>query len=157
MNLYNLFNLPQQFEVDLNLLEKKYLEAQMQFHPDKMRLKSEAEKIEILRKSADINEGYKVLKNPIKRIEHLLFLEKIFVAKEKDNSFKPSQKLLMLQMEISEKLEDTAEDRQKIKLEIEDLQNSAFKNFNKYYTEKAFEKAAQEYFLLKFIDRLNLR
>jgi len=157
MNFFTLFNLLEQFDLDLKTLEQRYFELQKEFHPDRVKGKTEPERLLLVRKSADINQGYRTLKNKVSRVEHLLEIKNIFVTREQNNTYKPSQKTLMLQLEFSERIEDESEDKEKIKLEVKELLNNAFNNFNKYYIEGAFEQAASEYFLIKFLSKVGNR
>ena len=152
LNYFEIFGFEESFEINKQKLEDKYLELQMQHHPDKQAGKGEAEKILALRKSADINEAYKGLKNDVKRAEHLFGLNGKFVAKERGNDFTPNQEILMLQLELNEKMLE--EGKPAIKEEVETLKTEATKNFNKYYIENKLEAAAQEYFILKFLSKI---
>ncbi|MEZ5690953.1 MAG: Fe-S protein assembly co-chaperone HscB [Rickettsiales bacterium] len=98
---FSLFNLNPAFDIDISNLESEYFKAQRLFHPDRFIGKSAEEKIQALQKSADINKAYDVLKNPLKRAQHLLELQGIIVGTDKD-SVKPANELLMEVMELRE-------------------------------------------------------
>lgn len=74
-NFFDLFALPQKFALDLEALEKKYLELQSLFHPDK----SSSDDIS---KSIEINEGYKILADDFLRACHLLQLKNVDILND---------------------------------------------------------------------------
>jgi molecular chaperone HscB len=88
---FSLFGLPRSFALDEKALQQKYLKLQREFHPDRA---APEQKLAMLQKSADINEAYRILKNPIERAEYLLG----------ETKEKPSQTLLMEAMEQREEL-----------------------------------------------------
>ncbi len=69
-NHFDIFSLPTAFEINLDELEKKYLEFQRNFHPDNF---SGAD----IEKSIAINEAYEILKNDLRRASHILQLNNI--------------------------------------------------------------------------------
>ncbi|RLV58794.1 co-chaperone HscB [Parashewanella curva] len=104
MNYFELFGFPTHFSIDNAQLSERYRELQRTVHPDKFANKSEQEKLLAVQKTAQINDGFQTLKNPIRRAEHILQLRGIDLSHEtatvKDTSF------LMQQMEWREALED---------------------------------------------------
>ena len=88
---FALFGFAPAFALDEKALQQKYLALQREFHPDRAVPEN---KLAMLQKSADINEAYRVLKNPVERAEYLLG----------DTKEKPSQELLMEAMEQREEL-----------------------------------------------------
>ncbi len=103
-NYFELFQLPVKLPVDVSQLNQQYRQLQRQYHPDNFSLSTDAEKREMIQKSALINDGYVTLKNPIKAAEYLLTLQGISISAEKniiyDNDF------LEEQFELREKLDD---------------------------------------------------
>ena len=93
-NYFSLFELEQAFSIDLEKLEKQYFSLQRLYHPDRFIQKSNDEKMAALQKAADINEGYEILKCPIRRIKHMLALETIEVDAERSD-YKPNPQILM--------------------------------------------------------------
>ena len=96
---FAVFSLPRNFNLDSAALEKRYFEAQRQFHPDRLVGKSPAERQQAIAQSMLVNEAYQTLKSTLARARHLLALEGI-----SPDSIKPSQKLLMEIMESREAL-----------------------------------------------------
>ncbi len=71
MQYFELFNLDEQYNVDIEHLEKQYLLLQRQYHPDN-NASTPVEQQEILQFSMLINEAYKILKHPVLRAEYML-------------------------------------------------------------------------------------
>jgi len=104
MNYFDLFNVVPAFDVDTALLAERYRELQRAVHPDKFANDTEQQKRLSVQRTAQVNDGYQTLKNPLRRAEHLLSLRGIELSHEtttlKDGAF------LMQQMEWREILED---------------------------------------------------
>lgn len=72
MNYFELFHIPQNYVVDVKLLQKQYLLLQAEHHPDKAR--NDTQRLTNLNQSMQINEAFKVLKDDYLRASHLLEL-----------------------------------------------------------------------------------
>ena len=107
MNYFELFNLPESFDVDLSTLPQTYQQLQRLTHPDRFASGSEQEKLVAIQKNAQVNDAYSVLKSPLSRAEYLLSLRGIDLQHEqqtiKDTAF------LMQQMEWREELSEISE------------------------------------------------
>jgi molecular chaperone HscB len=104
MNYFELYNLPEQFELDLVKLKQHYQTLQKLTHPDRFATASEQEKRMYLTKNSQVNDAYSVLQSPISRGEHLLELRGLELASEQDTV--GDVEFLMEQMEWRESLED---------------------------------------------------
>jgi molecular chaperone HscB len=153
-NYFQIFDIQQQYFVDKDLLEAKYLQLQSQFHPDKAIGKSEEDKMSALKQSADLNEAYKILNSDVPRAEYMLGLEGIRVNKEKENTYQPSQNLLIMQMELREELEASDFDAEKFKSEVKNKIETVKKEFSNYFDAKDYEQAAQKAMELRYLDKL---
>jgi molecular chaperone HscB len=104
LNHFQLFAMEEQFTLDLNALSQVYQNLQKTVHPDKFAHASEQEQLLSVQKSAQINDAYQVLKDPLKRAEYLLTLRGVDMPNEQhtfgDTAF------LMRQMELREMLEE---------------------------------------------------
>ena len=56
-------------------LEQKFLQMSWKLHPDNFVNASEAERESSLRKSSELNDAYRTLKEPVARVEYLLAIE----------------------------------------------------------------------------------
>lgn len=106
MNYFELFSFTPSYEIDTALLAERYRELQRAVHPDKFANSSEQDKRIAVQRTAQVNDGFSTLKNPITRAEHILALNGFDLLHEsttvKDTHF------LMQQMEWRESLEDIA-------------------------------------------------
>ena len=104
MNYFQLFGIEVSFDVDLQNLSSSYQTLQKTVHPDKFAHASEQEQRIAVQKSAQINDAYQTLKNPLQRAEYILVQRGVDMPNEQhsfsDNSF------LMRQMELREMLEE---------------------------------------------------
>ncbi|MDP7593723.1 MAG: co-chaperone HscB [Litorilituus sp.] len=102
MNYFQLFGIELSFDVDLSQLSQTYQTLQKAVHPDKFAHASAQEQLLAVQKSAQINDGYQTLKQPLERAKYLLTLRGVVLPDEQqsfsDNSF------LMRQMELRERL-----------------------------------------------------
>ncbi len=103
MNFFELFALPVQFEIDLGTLSTRYKTLAQLTHPDKFANAGSAEKLMMVQKNAQVNDGYQVLKNPITRAEHILETRGIELKHEQQTV--QDTEFLMQQMEWREQLE----------------------------------------------------
>ena len=102
-NYFELFGLPQKYEVDRTQLSEKYRMLQQQFHPDRFVNGSEQERRLSLQMASRINEGSRVLRDPIARARYLLELEGVDLGTDSQTLRDPE--FLMEQMELREALE----------------------------------------------------
>ena len=72
-NYFELFNIAPAFELDLKMLEEKYLQLQKQHHPDNFT--EVEEQLAAVEKITAVNEAYETLKNQAKLLEYYLRLE----------------------------------------------------------------------------------
>ena len=93
-NFFEIFQLPIQFNINEKKLDENYRLILKSIHPDRFVNATDTEKTQSLLKSTEINDAYKVLKNPIERIEYLLKINNISPNVTLDNNF------LMQQIEM---------------------------------------------------------
>lgn len=133
MNYFNLLNLEQKYDLDLKELNKRYLEAQLKFHPDKAR--DSAEKNLFLQASSNINKAYQILKDEVHRAEYILLINAINITEKKDL---PQNQLIKIweELEVVEKatkLSELAElyaEKNTAKHKLMEKLTDAFNNHN---------------------------
>jgi len=103
-NHFELFQLPQQFSLDMKQLDRAYHEVQNQVHPDKFVQASDAEKRVAMQWATRANEAYQTLKKPLKRATYLCELQGVDLQTESNTSMPAS--FLMQQMEWREAFDD---------------------------------------------------
>jgi molecular chaperone HscB len=70
-----LFGLPRKLWIEMSALEKRFLELSWKLHPDKF-VNASAEEQELsLKRCSELNDAYRVLRDPVARVEYLLEIE----------------------------------------------------------------------------------
>jgi molecular chaperone HscB len=108
-NHYQLFELPERFELDAAALEQAYRRAQSAIHPDRYAHAGETERRLALQLSAQVNEAYRTLKNPVARASYLLALHDVDAFAASDTAM-PAE-FLLTQMQWREQLADALQER----------------------------------------------
>jgi molecular chaperone HscB len=108
-NHFELFHLPQRFEIDPKALDDAYREVQNQVHPDRYASASDAEKRVAMQWATRANEAYRTLKHPLKRAIYLCELQGVDLGIESNTAMPPA--FLMQQMEWREALEEALADK----------------------------------------------
>jgi molecular chaperone HscB len=125
-NHFDLFQLPQQFSIDLAQLDSAYREVQSQVHPDKFVQASDAEKRVAMQWATRANEAYQTLKKPLPRAIYLCELHGIDLQTE-SNTHMPAA-FLMQQMEWREALDEARDAKDSAKMSaLEKTLQSALK------------------------------
>ena len=107
---FELFDLPQIFEIDLVALDAAYERLSLEHHPDFFATAEAGEKQEAQRISANLNEGYRILRDEIERAAYLL--ELLSAGHGLDANRLPDgflQEMFMLQEEVDDLGEDADE------------------------------------------------
>lgn len=101
-NYFKLFDLQEQYNIDLLLLDSKYFALLAKYHPDKASGTEEKYKFSTL--SSVINNGYKILMDDFERAAHILELHEINI-KNDSIAHKLPFDILEEILEMKEKLE----------------------------------------------------
>ena len=154
LNYFHLLGLPIAFDLNPSQLEKKYFELQRQYHPDRVAHKPAEERQVLLQQSMSINEAYQALKSPLKRAQHLLKLQGIAVNTEKD-SIKPSQELLLENMEWREKLQEADDRCDIVSLEekAEAQRHETLSSLSQAFAADKYDRAAQLALRLRYLEK----
>jgi molecular chaperone HscB len=99
---FELFGLPQTFELDRELLDSRFRDLQRAAHPDRYASASDGERRISLQQTTRINEGYETLKDPLRRGRYLLELGGYEFNEEHHTINDPG--FLVEQMELREAL-----------------------------------------------------
>lgn len=101
MDYFEVFGLPRALGIDLAALEKAFHALSRKYHPDYFTTGSPAEKTQAVRMTALLNDAYRTLRHPVRRVEYLISLYGF-----KSDGSKVPQSLLMEVFEINEQLEE---------------------------------------------------
>jgi molecular chaperone HscB len=101
MDYFEVFGLPRALAIDPATLEKTFHELSRKYHPDYFTTAPAADRVQAVRMTALINDAYRTLRNPVRRVEYLLGVEGF-----KPDGSKVPQSLLMEVFEINEQLEE---------------------------------------------------
>ncbi len=103
-DFFSLFSLPIAFSIDRRSLDEHYRALQRTVHPDRFANAGDQERRMAMQQAAQINEGYRVLKDPLARGRYLLELQGYDLNDEQKTHQDPE--FLMQQMELREALEE---------------------------------------------------
>ena len=69
---FQFFDLPEELNIDLADLEKRYYALSRKWHPDRFARKGEAERAEAEQNTALLNDAYRTFRDPVRRAEYVL-------------------------------------------------------------------------------------
>src|SRR5882762_4734372 len=72
VDYFAVFGLPRKLWIEMSALEQKFLQMSWKLHPDNFVNAPEQERELSLKKSSELNDGYRALRDPLRRVEHLL-------------------------------------------------------------------------------------
>lgn len=163
-NHFELFHLPQQFDVDPAALSAAFREVQNQVHPDKFVQAGAAGQRVAMQWSTRANEAYQVLKNPLQRAAYLCELAGVPLQLESNTAM--PRAFLMQQMEWREALHEVrasrgaAQDNEAALATLEALDDSLrqqrqslLADIKKLLDAGQFQLAAEQVRCLMFVER----
>ncbi len=103
MNYFEFYDLPQSFKIDESQLKKKFYALSKQYHPDFYVNEPQEKQDEILELSTVNNRAYRILSDPLMRIEYILELHHLIAEGDK---YTLPQEFLMEMMDVNEALMD---------------------------------------------------
>jgi len=101
VNYFEVFDLPKILGIDPVVLEKRFHELSRKFHPDYFTTGSPEDQQKALAMTSLLNDAYRTLRHPVRRVEYLLELEGF-----KSDGSKVSKSFLMEMFEINEQVEE---------------------------------------------------
>jgi len=85
------------FDVDVGALEKNHRKLSRAVHPDRHMAAGASEKREALARAMDVNEAWRIVRDPIRRAEALLSLSGLQVAEGREPQLGPEFLMWMLE------------------------------------------------------------
>jgi molecular chaperone HscB len=92
--------------LDAQDLDRRFRDLSRQFHPDFYYNAAPAERLASLERSSYLNDAYRALKQPVSRIEHLLTIEGLPLAKSEEGAAKVPPGLLEEVFALNEELDE---------------------------------------------------
>jgi molecular chaperone HscB len=109
---FSFFGLGRKLGIDLQDLERRFRELSRKFHPDYFYNAPSSERLASLEHASYLNDAYRVLRNPIARVEHLLAIEGLPSAKSNAGAAKVPPSLLEEVFALNEELDEIRELRE---------------------------------------------
>jgi molecular chaperone HscB len=110
VDYFAIFGLPRKLWIEMSALEQKFLQMSWKLHPDNFVNASEPERELSLKRSSELNDAYRTLRDPIARVEYLLGIEG--ARKEGEHKQQAPPELLEEVFELNESLDELREARQ---------------------------------------------
>ncbi len=104
---FALFEMPRKLWIDMNSLEQKFLQLSWKLHPDNFVNATETERELSLKRSSELNDAYRTLRDPVSRVEYLLGIEDM--RKEGEHKQQAPPELLEEVFELNESLDELRE------------------------------------------------
>ncbi len=109
VDYFALFEMPRKLWIEMDGLEKKFLQLSWKLHPDNFVNASEQERELSLKRSSELNDAYRTLRDPVARVEYLLSIEG--ARKEGEHKQQAPPELLKEVFELNESLDELREAR----------------------------------------------
>ena len=103
-NYFAFFSLEPKLVVDGDVLQKRFYELSRQWHPDRFSRKGADEQAQALEATSILNDGYRTLKDPVKRAEYLLTEEGFPIGEQRSKNVPPEllEEVFELNMALEE-------------------------------------------------------
>jgi molecular chaperone HscB len=104
---FAIFGLPRKLWIEMSVLEQKFLQLCWKLHPDNFVNAAPEEQELSLKRSSELNDAYRVLRDPVARVEYLLGIENM--RKEGEHKQQAPPELLEEVFELNESLDELRE------------------------------------------------
>jgi len=157
-NYFQLFNISESFELDLDSLAETYRELQVEAHPDRFSNAGEQEKLRAVQLSSYLNEAYATLKLPLQRAGYLLSLHNLDVERVSQKDL--GADLLLEQMLLREALDEMPKDEsalpdlEKLKQEVTEKLTGRQQSFATDFAKGDFVDAKKIFHEMQFLHKL---
>lgn len=157
-NFFQLLDVSEKFEINLEALAIRYRELQVEVHPDRFAHTEESEKIQAVQMSSYLNEAYETLKSPLKRAGYLLNLQDLDVLHAAQDEL--GMELLLEQMQLREALSELPNDDSalpelaKLKIEVNDKLMTRETIFSQLIDKSDYPQAKKVFHEMQFLHKL---
>jgi len=157
-NYFQLFELAERFELDLNELGETYRQLQSEHHPDRFASADEKDKLQAVQFTSLINQAYDTLKSPMKRAAYLLSLQGI--DPEQVDQSDLGMELLMEQMQLRESLDELPQDEsalpelEELKKEVVEKMQTRQQKFGELMQGNEIDDARKLFHEMQFLHKL---
>ena len=144
---FAMFELPRKLWIEMGALEQKFLQLSWKLHPDNFVSATEQEREISLKRSSELNDAYRTLRDPIARVEYLLAIEGM--RKNGENKQQAPPELLEEVFELNESLDELREakaegsDTASLRRRLEDAEKNFEEKLGEVDTE--LQSAAREW------------
>lgn len=104
---FSMFEMPRKLWIEPVALEQKFLQLSWKLHPDNFVNSTEQERAISLKRSSELNDAYRTLRDPVARVEYLLAVEG--TRKNGENKQQAPPELLEEVFELNESLDELRE------------------------------------------------
>jgi molecular chaperone HscB len=101
---FAIFDLPRKLWIEMAVLEQKFLQLSWKLHPDNFVNAAPEEREGSLKRSSELNDAYRTLRDPVARVEYLLAIEG--ARKEGETKQQAPPELLEEVFELNESLDE---------------------------------------------------
>lgn len=104
MDYYSFFGLERKLTLDTGMLQKRFYELSREYHPDRFAQKPAEERLKAEEASAILNDGYRVLRDPLQRAEYVLKQEGFDIGEQRSKDVPPEllEEVFELNMALEE-------------------------------------------------------
>ena len=101
---FTFFGYPERLSLDTAELQKRFYDLSRQLHPDRFTSKSAREREYSLEATAILNDGYRTLRDPVKRAEYVLKNRGMAIAEQRSKNVPPEllEEVFELNMALEE-------------------------------------------------------
>jgi len=107
---FAMFEIPRKLWIEMGALEQKFLQLSWKLHPDNYVNATPEEREVSLKRSSELNDAYRTLRDPVGRVEYLLAIEG--ARKEGQTKQQAPPELLEEVFELNESLDELREARE---------------------------------------------
>ncbi len=159
-NYFNLFQMSESMEIDLDLLDERFKSLQRELHPDRFINSSDTERRWSMQATSLVNQARQALLNPLSRACYLLSLSGIDLDTETDTRM--SGGFLMAQMELRETLDiaknadEPFEKLDELNRQVASMTKDIREAFNVAYNDGSLDLAREKAREWQFLNKLKL-